>query len=70
MSAYRFIAAERASYPVVLMCQVLGVSRSGFYDWSRRAPSQRAIADRALIQRIREIHRDSRGTYGEPRITA
>lgn len=70
MSAYRFIAAERASFPVALMCQVFGVSRSGFYDWARRPPSRRSIDDRSLTQRIREIHRDSRGAYGAPRITA
>lgn len=70
MSAYRFIAAERASYPVALMCRVLQVSRSGFYDWCSRPPSKRAIDDRSLTARIVEIHRASRGAYGAPRITA
>ncbi len=70
MSAYRFIAAERASFPVALMCQVLGVSRSGFYDWATRAPSRRSVDDRSLTQQIRQIHHDSRGVYGAPRITA
>jgi len=70
VSAYRFIAAERASFSVALMCQVLGVSRSGFYDWAKRAPSRRTVDDRSLSQQIRQIHRDSRGVYGAPRITA
>ena len=70
MSAYRFIAAERASYPVALMCEVLGVSRSGFYDWASRRPSRRSIEDRSHTQRIIAIHRASRGAYGAPRITA
>jgi transposase InsO family protein len=70
VSAYRFIAAERANYPVALMCRVFGVSRSGFYGWCTRPPSRRELDDRALTARIREIHRDVRGAYGAPRITA
>jgi putative transposase len=70
VSAYRFIAAERASYPVALMCEVLGVSRSGFYDWAGRAPSRRFLEDRAHTERIVAIHRSSRGAYGAPRVTA
>jgi putative transposase len=49
---------------------LLGVSRSGYYAWRRRPPSARARADRGLSQRIREIHEQSRGTYGTPRIRA
>jgi transposase InsO family protein len=70
VSTYRFIAAERASFPITTMCRVLGVSRSGFYDWCTRPPSRRELDDRALTARIREIHRSSRGTYGAPRIAA
>ena len=70
MSTYRFIAAERASFPVATLCRVLGVSRSGFYDWCTRPPSRRELDDRTLIVRIREIHRSSRGAYGAPRIAA
>ena len=43
MSIYRIISAERASFPVSVMCEVLGVSRSGFHGWERRAPSDRAL---------------------------
>jgi transposase InsO family protein len=70
VSAYRFIAAERANYSVALMCRVLGVSRSGYYGWSTRPPSKREVDDRSLSVRIREIHRDTRQAYGAPRITA
>jgi putative transposase len=70
VSTYRFIAAERASFPVTAMCRVLGVSRSGFYDWCTRPPSRRELDDRALTARIREIHRITRGAYGAPRIAA
>ncbi len=70
MSAYRFIAAERANHPVRLMCRVLGVSPSGFYDWCTRPPSSRFLADQALLAEIGRIHERSRRTYGAPRITA
>ena len=62
--------ANRAVYPVATMCRLLGVSASGYYAWQGRAPSARAESDRALLDRIREIHLISRGTYGAPRIHA
>jgi putative transposase len=46
------------------------VSRSGFYAWERRAPSDRVLADAWLGERVRVIHAGSRGTYGSPRIHA
>lgn len=53
------------------MCRVLGVSRSGWYDWrSRVRPSERELRDSELLQRIRGIHAASRGTYGSPRVHA
>ena len=50
------------------MCSVLEVSRSGFYAWFRRGPSGREQANRALAEKIREIHRANRRAYGSPRI--
>ena len=50
------------------MCAVLGVSRSGFYAWRHRPPSDRERDDVALATRIRLVHRASRGTYGSPRV--
>ena len=70
MSRFRFIQAEKANFPIALLCRVLGVSRAGYYGFCRRAPSARARADGALESRIREIHTTSRGTYGAPRIHA
>jgi putative transposase len=50
------------------MCAVLEVSRSGFYAWCHRGPSEREQADRALALKVREIHRANRRAYGSPRI--
>ena len=62
--------ANQASYPVRRMCDLLGVSPSGYYTWLNRGPSAREQADRALRERIVDIHSRSRGTYGAPRIHA
>lgn len=70
MTVFRFVAAEKAHHPVARVCQVLGVSRSGFYAWQRRPPSERAVADTGLLDRIRQIHQTSRGLYGVPRVHA
>jgi putative transposase len=70
VSVYRIISAERASFPVSLMCELLDVSRSGYLDWSSRAPSDRALADAWLTERIKRIHKDNREVYGSPRIHA
>jgi putative transposase len=67
---FRFIAVEKANYPISLLCRVLGVSRSGFHAWQRRAPSDRDLADAWLVERIAEIHRESRQTYGARRVHA
>ena len=45
---FEFIHAEKASYPVRVLCRVLEVSRSGFYAWCRRAPSRRSQDDQRL----------------------
>jgi putative transposase len=70
VSAFRLIAAEKASHPVALLCEVLGVSRQGFYAWKGRVPSDRDLHDAWLIEQIREIHAANRGVYGSPRIHA
>jgi putative transposase len=70
VSVYRFISAEKARTPVSLACAWLGVSRSGYYEWATRAPSQRALTDAWLSERIRRIHEAHRGVYGAPRIHA
>lgn len=62
--------ANQAVYSVKRMCDLLGVSASGYYAWSRRLRSQRSLSDEKLLARIRSIHEWSRGTYGAPRIHA
>ena len=62
--------ANQAIYPVATMCRLLEISTSGYYAWTDRTPSRRAIADEVLLERIREIHSRSEGTYGAPRVHA
>ena len=64
------ISAEKARTPVSVCCALLGVSRSGYYEWAARAPSDRALADAWLIEKIREIWAENRKVYGSPRIHA
>jgi len=52
------------------MCQVLEVSRGGFYQWQRRAASQRELENAEIIRQMKIIHKRSRGTYGSPRMHA
>ena len=70
MTAYRLISAEKARTPVSVSCRLLGVSRSGYYEWAANVPSARACEDAELIERILEIHGEHRGVYGSPRIHA
>jgi transposase InsO family protein len=67
---FRFIRDHREDFPVRLMCRVLDVSSSGFYDWLERPESPRAVENRALVAKIQAIHGDSRRTYGSPRVHA
>jgi putative transposase len=65
---YTFIEAQKANHRISRMCRTLKVSKSGFYGWRDRVPSARARADALLSEEIVRIHRDSRETYGAPRI--
>ena len=64
------MTAHQAFHGVVPVCRTLGVSPSGFYAWRKRPLSPRARADIELSAEIQVIHRESRGTYGAPRIHA
>ena len=65
---FGFIEAEKASYPVSMLCRALQVSASGFYAWRRRPESARAVADRRLAVLVREAHERGRRYYGSPRV--
>jgi putative transposase len=52
------------------MARVLGVSEAGYYAWRHRPPSAHAVADAALLKRVRTIHAGSRESYGAPRVHA
>ena len=67
---FAFILAERACWPVVVMCAVLKVSASGFYAWLRSTPSARDRKDERLKVLIGESFAKSRKTYGSPRVHA
>jgi putative transposase len=67
---FSLIAAEKANYPVAVMCRALGVNRTSFHDWERRPPSDRALTDARLTEKIKQIHEASRRVYGAPRIHA
>lgn len=64
------MTAHQAVHPVAAVCRTLGVSPSGYYAWRKRPLSPRARTDVELAAQIAAVHRDSRGTYGAPRIHA
>ena len=67
---YRFIEEHGEAHKIKSMCEVLKVSRSGYYAWERRQPSLRQRGNEELLRQIREIHTQSRSLYGSPRIAA
>lgn len=67
---YAFIEKHQSLFKIDRMCRTLGVSRSGYYGWRNHSPSARDRANLLLIQKIRQVHLESRQTYGSPRIHA
>ena len=65
---FTWMAAEKASFRVSELCRALGVTRSGFYAWSRRPESAHARRDRQLKVLVRTSFDASKGRYGSPRI--
>lgn len=65
---FAFIAKHRGIWQVSLMCEVLGVSRGGFYEWLTRPRSQRALKNDQLLVQIRRSFESSDRTYGSPRV--
>jgi transposase InsO family protein len=65
---FQFIDDHRDEFPVSRMCKVLDVSRSGYYAWRGRPPSEREMANRELYKKIEDVYHESHGTCGSPRI--
>ncbi len=65
---YAAIQAHRGQYALSLMCRALGVSRSGFYAWDTREPSERARQDQRLRVYVRAAFGKSHRRYGSPRV--
>ena len=73
MKVYAFVDAQKTDFTITSLCRVCGVSTSGFYDWVVRSAGRtdrRGTRRGQVVERIRVAHRNSRGRYGEPRITA
>ncbi len=66
---FAFIDGHKDEYPVGIMCRMLSVSRSGYYEWLGRDASQRKLDELRLVRKIEDVHRGSRSTYGSPRVT-
>ena len=66
---FAFVKDNRSRYPVAVLCDVLSVSRSGFYAWAKRPESGRARRRAELVEHVRAAHAQSRRTYGSPRVT-
>ena len=67
---FEFMRQYSKSFSIEKMACVLGVSRSGYYEFIDRAPSKRALENEALLCEIKKVHKNSRGTYGSPRVHA
>ena len=66
---FAFIAEKVAEFPVIAMCRIMKVSRSGYYESLRRSKSSRELDNETLDAEIEAVHDMSRGTYGSPRVT-
>jgi hypothetical protein len=64
---FSLIATEKTNFPVAVLCRVLGVNRTAFHNWERRAPSDRALEDAWLTAKIKQIHAASRASRGRRR---
>ncbi|MEU9671091.1 IS3 family transposase [Streptomyces bobili] len=72
ISRFQFVDDHRDTYEVKRLCQVLDVNRSSYYKWlaGAQARAARQHQDRLLAQEIRQVHGESGGAYGSPRVTA
>lgn len=67
---YKYIREHRDEFSIKHMCQVLDVTRSGYYAWSPEPTGVRAVENQVLVEQIQAEFKMSRKTYGSPRIQA
>ncbi|WP_274532452.1 IS3 family transposase [Sulfobacillus thermosulfidooxidans] len=67
---FPFIHEHRFTFSITKMCQILDVSRSGYYAWRHRPPSTQAQVRTRRVERIRAVFTASGERYGSPKITA
>ena len=65
---FAWMKHHRDSYPVAVMCRVLDVSKSGFYQWLQSVPSRRARRSQRIRSTVLEIHERSNRIYGSYKI--
>jgi len=65
---FAFIRDHLTQFPIEILCDVLQISRSGYYAWSRRAASPASLRRGQLVEQIRQVHAESRAAYGSPRV--
>jgi putative transposase len=68
VSPYELVDSEKAAFPVAVLCEAVGVSRSAYYAWRRSKPSARQQANERLVAEIRAIHVENEARYGSPRM--
>lgn len=68
VAIHRFIDAEKANCPIKVLWEAVSVARSSVYERQCREPSKRAVCNSGLTLLIEEVHQQSRGTYGAPRV--
>jgi len=66
---YEFVKEHQAEFTVKLLCDVLGISRSGYYDWLTHTPSKRDLSNQVIDAKIQEVYDANKKRYGAPRIT-
>jgi putative transposase len=65
---YRFVQKHQGQFPVTTLCRVMNISRSGFYAWREREPSERQQENKGLLRQIHHFFERSNQTYGSVRI--
>lgn len=65
---FAFVEAEKAHWPVAALCEMLEISRSGYYAWATRPEARRVRDDAEVVAEIKAAHEVGRGAYGSPRV--